>query len=122
MIIRYIFYLRTMNEEQLISWVRKCMQPIGPIGTRPILQGQAIYLEGVLFAYVAGERLWFRTDDESDLVWDAAGSEWLRGTKKDGSATYEPYRSAPESAYTDEKEMRKWAKQGLAAGRRAKKN
>lgn len=109
-----------MNEEQLISWVRKCMQPIGPISTRPVMQGHAIYLDGVLFAYVAGEQLWFRTDDESDLVWDAAGSDWLQSAKKDGTAGYEPYRSAPEAAYTDEKDLRKWAKQGMAAGKRGK--
>ncbi|RBL88558.1 TfoX/Sxy family protein [Chitinophaga flava] len=111
-----------MNDEELISWVRKSMQPIGPISTRPTMEGQAIYLDGMLFAYVAESKLWFRTDDESDLAWDAAGSEWLRRPKKDGTLGYEPYRSAPEGAYTDEKDLRKWAKQGLAAGRRAKQN
>lgn len=108
------------NDEQIITWVRKCIQPIGPISVREIMNGHAIYLEGIQFAYVENGRLWIKSDDESDLVFDAAGSDWLKSTRKDGTTVYESYREAPEEALKDPKDLRKWAKQGLATGKRGK--
>ncbi|MCW3467664.1 TfoX/Sxy family protein [Chitinophaga nivalis] len=109
-----------MTEEQLLSWIKRAMQPVGKITINAVTEGHHIYCDGVQFALVDKGVIWFKSDDESDLVWDAAGSSTLSNTRKDGTMVYLHYRSAPDDAYDDEKGMRKWAKQGIAAGKRAK--
>ncbi|NSL90377.1 TfoX/Sxy family protein [Chitinophaga solisilvae] len=103
------------TNDQLTDWIRKGMQPIGPVSVRAMGEGQAVYLENVFFALVKDGRIWFYADEESDLAFDAAGSEWM-----EGSHQQQYFRSAPDAAYEDAKDLRKWAKQGMAAGRRTK--
>lgn len=112
----------TMNktEEQLIDWITKSLRPMGEVTSRATTEGKTLYCDGILFAFLDKGILWFKSDDESDGVWDAAGSDSLTSVRKDGTVVYQYFRSAPEDVYEDERAMRKCAKQGIAAGRRAK--
>jgi DNA transformation protein len=108
------------TEEQLTDWIKKSLQPMGEVTSHAMMDGQTLYCDGILFAFLDKGIIWFKSDDESDMVWDAAGSDSLTSTRKDGTVIHQHYRSAPEDVYEDAKAMRKWAKQGIAAGRRAK--
>lgn len=107
------------TEEQLIEWIKKSLKPMGEVTSHATTDGKTLYCGGILFAFLDKGMLWFKSDDESDLVWDAAGSDSLTSVRKDGTVVYQYYRSAPEDVYDDEQAMRKCAKQGIAAGRRA---
>ncbi len=40
-----------------------------------MMGGVTLYLDGVVFAIIAGEELWFKADAASDETWDQAGCD-----------------------------------------------
>jgi len=106
-------------DEGLIDWIAETTAPLGALSRRAMMGGATLYLDGTIFAIVASEgRLWFKSDAESDAVWDAACAERFSYTFPDGRTGTMNYRLAPEDVYDDADAMREWAALGVAAGLR----
>ena len=103
---------------ELVDWVAEAMEPVGSVTSRRMMGGHTLYCDGVVFCIVAFDQLWFKGDADSDALWDAAGCERFTYEREGGMATMN-YRLAPDDAYEDPDELRRWADLGLAAGRRA---
>ena len=106
------------RQAELVDWVAECMEPVGTITSRKMMGGYTLYCDGVVFAIVAMDQLWFKGDAENDAEWDAAEREKFTYEREGGIATMN-YRLAPEEAYDDPDALRRWAELGLTAGRRA---
>jgi DNA transformation protein len=107
-------------DQGLIDWVEEAMAPLGTVALRKMMGGTTLYLDGTIFAIAASEgRLWFKSDAESDAIWDAAGCERFGYTFPDGKTGTMNYRLAPEDVYDDADVLREWASLGVAAGLRA---
>ena len=101
----------------LVAWVEEAMAPIGTINARAMMGGATLYCDGVVFAIVADDALWLKADKVSDATWDEAGL--ARFTYEMGGKTGSMnYRRAPDGAYDDADELRRWAMLALEAGRR----
>lgn len=105
-------------DEGLIAWVEEAMAPIGTVSRRAMMGGATLYCEGVIFAIVALDALWFKADAVSDAMWDAAGAVRF-SYDRDGTAATMNYRRAPDDSYDDADALRGWARLALAAGGRA---
>jgi DNA transformation protein len=108
----------TNRGSELVDWVAEAMEPIGTVTSRRMMGGHTLYCDGVVFCIVAFDQLWFKGDAENDAEWDAAGCEKFTYDREGKTATMN-YRLAPDDAYDDPDELRRWAQLGLAAGRRA---
>jgi len=108
----------TNRGSELVDWVSECMEPVGTVTSRRMMGGYTLYCDGVVFCIVAFDQLWFKGDAENDAEWDAAGCEKFTYDREGRTATMN-YRLAPEDAYDDPDELRRWAGLGLAAGHRA---
>lgn len=106
------------RQAELVDWVSEAMEPVGTVTRRAMMGGQTLYLDGVVFAIVAFDQLWFKGDAANDAEWDAAHADKFTYEREGRTATMN-YRAAPEDAYDDPDELRRWAGLGLAAGRRA---
>jgi DNA transformation protein and related proteins len=106
-------------DEGLIAWVCEALEPVGVVTMRKMMGGATLYLDGVAFAIVDDDQLWFKADAESDAAWDKAGCERFSFTFKDGRTGTMNYRRAPDDAHDDAEAMRHWGELGLAAGQRA---
>lgn len=62
-------------DEGLVAWVEECLEPIGKVTARAMMGGATLYLDGTVFAIIAGDNLWFKADKVSDSEWDAIGAE-----------------------------------------------
>ncbi len=103
----------------LIDWIEEAMAPLGQVSLRRMMGGAVLYLDGVVFAIVGDDMLWFKADAESDAAWDAIGAERIAMERKDGSIATMNYRRAPDDVLDDADAMREWAALAVAAGRRA---
>jgi DNA transformation protein len=104
-------------DEGLFAWVQEALEPLGAVTLRKMMGGATLYLDGVIFAILLDE-LWFKSDSESDSVWDAEGCERFSVTFKDGRVDTMNYRRAPTDVYDDPEAMRQWARIAVEAGLR----
>ncbi len=103
----------------LVDWAQEAVVPLGAPSFRRMMGGATLYCDGIAYAIVATDALWFKADAESDAVWDAAGAERFTYPRKDGSVATMNYRRAPDACHDDDETFREWASIALAAGRRA---
>ncbi len=103
----------------LLAWVEEALAPLGTVSKRAMMGGATLYLDGTIFALVALDTLWFKSDAESDAEWDAAGCPRFAYEFGDGRTGTMNYRRAPDDVYDDADAMRRWAALGVAAGLRA---
>jgi DNA transformation protein len=109
-------------DEGLADWVAEACAPLGAISRRRLFGGAAVYADGVAFAILADDAVWFKADAVSDAAWDAIGAERFTVTRKDGAVQTINYARAPDDVYDDADAMREWAGLAIAAGRRALAN
>ena len=105
-------------DDGLTAWVAEALAPLGTVTRRRMMGGATLYCDGVIFAIVADDTLWFKADRQSDAAWDAAGAERFRYARGEATATMN-YRRAPDDVHDDAEAMCRWAALALEAGRRA---
>ena len=101
----------------LIAWIAEALEPMGALTHRAMMGGATLYLDGTIFAIAIGDQLWFKSDADSDAVWDAAGCARFTYDRKGETATMN-CRRAPDDVYDDADAMQEWAEIALAAGLR----
>ena len=101
----------------LVNWVVEALVPLGRVTSRAMMGGATLYLDGTVFAIVAGDALWLKADRETDARWDAEGCG--RFTYEAGGKTGTMnYRRAPDATYDDADALTEWAKLAVEAGAR----
>jgi len=105
-------------DEGLYAWVQEALEPLGTVSIRKMMGGATLYLDGVIFAILFEDGIWFKSDAESDSVWDAEGCERFAFTMKDGKVESMNYRRGPEDVHDDPEAMQHWARIAVQAGMR----
>lgn len=106
-------------DEGLYAWVQEALEPLGPVTMRKMMGAATLYLDGVIFAVLDESELWFKSDAETNAIWDAEGCERFSFTLKDGNVESMNYRRAPADVYDDAEAMQRWAALAREAGTRA---
>lgn len=126
-------------DEGLYAWVQECLggmspghpsdargasrpkhlAPLGAVTMRKMMGAATLYLDGVIFAVLDESELWFKSDAETNAIWDAEGCERFSFTLKDGTVESMNYRRAPADVYDDAEAMQRWARLAREAGTRA---
>lgn len=102
--------------------VDHCLELLAPLGTvraRRMFGGQGLYCDDLFFALIAGERLYLKTDAQSQSHFVTAGCEPFAFTAR-GKTTVTSYWSVPAEAMESPQLMQPWARQALAAALRAR--
>jgi DNA transformation protein len=106
-------------DEGLYAWVQEALEPIGAVTMRHMMGAATLYLDGIVFAILDEEEIWFKADAQSDGAWDAEGCARFTFDMGEGKTGTMNYRRAPLDVYDDADAMQRWAALALAAGRRA---
>ncbi len=109
-----------MARPAIIDWVAEALAPIGEVSSRAMMGGYTLYCDGIVFAIVGHDDLWFKADAVSDAEWDAIGAERFAVGEKDGKPLTMNYRRAPSEVHDEAEALCRWAELGIAAGRRVK--
>ncbi|HLF20901.1 MAG TPA: TfoX/Sxy family protein, partial [Aestuariivirga sp.] len=81
---------------EFAEFLKEQMAGFGPVSVRPMFSGAGVFRDGLMFALVANDVLYFKADDTTKPDFEAEGlGPFVYGTKK-GKNTIMSYRRAPE--------------------------
>ncbi|HXE70662.1 MAG TPA: TfoX/Sxy family protein [Hyphomicrobiaceae bacterium] len=107
---------------EFVEFVKDQMAPLGPIVSRRMFSGAGLYYDGVIFALILREVLYFKVDDGNRAAYEAEGLSPFSYQVKGRTVEIGSYRRVPERLFDDADEMVHWARAAMAAGRRAQAN
>jgi len=106
------------KEKEFVSYVVELMQSIGPVYSKGMFGGHGIFLEGLMFALVADNVLYLKTDKQTEDDFISKKLEQFSYAKKDEIFKMNYYQ-APDEALEDADEMNAWANAAYAVAIRA---
>ncbi len=107
----------TRKQEQA-QFVAEMMSGLGPVVVKPMFGGFGIYWQGLMFALLLDETLYFKVDDTSLSRFLARGLAPFSYVTKDGKKGSLRYFEAPPEVYDEREHMREWALLGFEAALR----
>ena len=96
------------------SWVHEQLRLAGPVTGRSMFGGYGLYRDGLCFALIADDCLYFKVDDENRADYEAAG---MRRFSPMGDGRSMSYYEVPPDVLEDPEQMRVWADRAVDAAR-----
>lgn len=101
---------------EFIDFIREQMiAGFGPVTVKRMFSGAGYFRNDLMFALVAGDALYLKTDDAGRAAFAAEGLGPFTYMKKDGEHTLTSYWRAPDRCLEDPDEMRAWCERAYAA-------
>lgn len=88
--------------------------PFGKIVVRRMFGGEGLFRDGLMFAIVHEERLYFKTSEESRQSFIAEGTGPLFYRFKNAEGVLTSYYELPDRLYDDPDELAEWARAAFA--------
>jgi DNA transformation protein and related proteins len=105
-----------------IGFLKDLLGSLGPITVRRMFGGAGIYCDGVMFALVVDDTLYFKADDRNRPDFEAEDLAPFSYATKDGRHTIMSYWRCPDRLFDEPDEMTAWAGKALAAACQAAAN
>ena len=109
------------KSNEFIEFILEMLQLFGSVIAKPMFGGYGLYLDGVMFALVADDTLYFKADEISKHEFINRGLSAFSYSKS-GTLYKMAYYSAPDEVLEDMELMSVWAQQAYAAAQRASKD
>src|SRR5262249_54482139 len=104
--------------DSFAEFLREQLAPLGEISMRRMFGKTGVFCDGVMFAMVTENTLYFRVDDQNrETFREAEGSPPLNYEKK-GELIGLSFWRVPERLYDEPEELAQWARAALAAAHR----
>ena len=100
------------------EFLREQLAPLGRVTIRRMFGKAGVFCDGLMFAMVADDTLYFRVDDHNRAAFEEALSSPLLSYEKKGVAIDLAFCRAPERLFDEPDELVTWARLALAAARR----
>ncbi len=105
---------------EFADYLLELLEPWGGVSARAMFGGFALYKDGVIFALIAEDTLYIKTDADNRERFTEAGLLPFTYTHKNRDKPSQmPYHQAPGDALEDPDTLREWAQLGYEAGLRA---
>ena len=102
-----------------LAFLTDQLHGLGTMTTRRMFSGAGLYCDGVIFALILRDTLYFKVDDGNRQAYEAEGLEPFTYEARGKTVRIGAYRQVPERLFDEPDEMLDWARGALAAGRRA---
>ena len=93
--------------------------PFGKIAVRPMFGSEGLFRDGLMFAIVYEERLYFKTSEESRRAFIAEGAGPLFYKFKTAEGVLTSYYELPDRLYDDPDELAEWARVAFAVAQQS---
>ncbi|OGS91223.1 MAG: hypothetical protein A2Z95_01830 [Gallionellales bacterium GWA2_60_18] len=110
--------MMAVTHDEFTDYVVELMSTWVPVNARKMFGGYGLFREGVMFALIAGEQLYFKGDALNAMQFEAEGSCPFFYTSQ-GRAVRMSYWSAPAESLESPAAMREWCQSAYAAALRS---
>lgn len=97
---------------EYIEYVREQLASLGRVTSRRMFGGVGLYANGLFFAILDGDRLYFKTDDSNRADYEARGSKPFCPFP-DKPELKMNYHDVPADLLDDAEELSRWAKKAV---------
>jgi DNA transformation protein and related proteins len=104
---------------EFIEFLKDQLRGLGHVTSRRMFSGAGLYGDGVIFALVLRDTLYFKVDDGNRAAYEAEELAPFSYEARGKTVTVGAYWRVPERLFDDPDEMLEWARAALTAGRRA---
>jgi DNA transformation protein len=101
------------------DWVLEQLRSAGPVTARSMFGGFGLYMDGIFFALIANDVLYFKVDDSNRPDFEAAGSGPFRPYEDERTMQYF---EVPADVLEDGSALTTWSLRAVDVARRAKAN
>ena len=101
-----------------IEYLRELFELFGDVQMRRMFGGHGVFYQGLMFALVVDDMLYFKADKQLAREFELKGLEPFKYTKKNKLVQLSYYQ-APEESLEDPQEMKKWASKSFEVALRA---
>lgn len=102
-----------------LAFLDEQLAGLGPVSIRRMFGGAGVFANGIMFALVSDDTLYFKVDETTRADFEAEGMGAFTYATKDGRKTLMSYWRAPERLFDEPDEMLAWARKALAIARSA---
>ncbi|NLH83086.1 MAG: TfoX/Sxy family protein [Phyllobacteriaceae bacterium] len=102
-----------------VEFFRDLCRPLGQVTSKRMFGGLCLWHEGLAFALVIADTLYFKVDGDNAPAFDARDLPRFSYTTATGRTTVMSYARAPEEVFDDPEVFAEWARGAIAAARRA---
>lgn len=99
---------------EFLDFVTEQMTGFGPVNIRRMFGGAGVFRDGVMFALIANEVLYFKADETTEGDFMSEGLAPFTYETKRSPRTVMSYWRAPERCLDDPDEMTEWCRKALA--------
>ena len=101
------------------DFVQDQLSGLGPVSIRPMFGGAGVYADGVMFALIAFDTLYFKADETTKARFEQEGCAPFTYEGK-GKPVRMSYWQVPERLFEDPDDMRDWAHEALSVAQRSR--
>ncbi len=101
------------------EFLKEQLAAFGPVDVKRMFGDAGLFRDGLMFALIADDVLYFKVDDENTGAFEAEGLDHFTYTTKKGDRGLMSYRRAPERCLDDPDDMVEWAGLAFSAAMRA---
>ena len=105
-------------DPEFLKHLTDMLAPMGPVAARRMFGGAGLFRESLMFALVADDTLYLKTDDANRSAFEDAGMAPFNFEKK-GKSVATSYFEAPPDALDDADALLSWARGAWEAALRA---
>lgn len=105
---------------EYLTYLLELLSPLGQVTSRAMFGGYGIYRDGVMFALVAYETLYFKVTADNQADYEQAGSQPFTYSKSDGKVAVMSYWEVPLEVLEDQDQLLDWARQAHASALKPK--
>lgn len=102
-----------------VDYLRELTAPLGVVGMKRMFGGLCLWHEGLAFALVIDDLLYFKVDAVNGPAFDARELPRFSYTTRTGRVTVMSYARAPEEIWDEPDLFLDWARGAIDAARRA---
>lgn len=106
--------------DEFVEFVVEMLQLFGAVTAKKMFGGYGLYKDGIMFALIADDALYFKADDVSRSDFIDKGLKPFIYTKN-GTQYKMSYYGAPDDVFEDIEVMADWAEKAFSAALRANK-
>jgi DNA transformation protein len=109
------------TSSEFLEFITEQMVDFGPVSVRRMFGGAGIFRDGLMFALVVDEVLYFKADAQTQTAFEAEGLSPFTYATKNHPRTVMSYWRAPARCLDDPDEMTQWCRDAHAVALRSAK-